>query len=60
MKAYVVTTGIVFSLITVAHIWRGIEGGPRLAAQPWFILLTVFVAALCVWSIRLLQRWPRS
>ena len=60
MKAYVVTTGIVFGLITVAHIWRGIAEGPRVAGQLWFILLTVFVAALCGWSVRLLWRWPRG
>jgi hypothetical protein len=60
VKAYVITTGIVFGLITVAHIWRGIVEGPRLAAEPWFVLLTVFVAGLCFWSVRLLLRWPRS
>jgi hypothetical protein len=60
MKAYVMTTGVVFFLITVAHIWRGIAEGPRVAAEPWFIALTVFVAALCLWSVRLLWRWPRS
>ena len=60
MKAYVMTTGIVFALITVAHIWRGIVEGPRLAMQPWFLLLTIGVAGLCFWSVRLLVRWPRS
>jgi hypothetical protein len=60
MKAYVVTTAIVFALLTVAHIWRGIEEGPQLAKQPWFILVTIASAALCVWALSLLRRWPRS
>jgi hypothetical protein len=60
MKAYVMTTGIVFGLITLAHIWRGIEEGRHLATEPWFILLTLGVAGLGVWSLRLLLRWPKS
>ena len=56
MKAYIMTTGVVFGLITAAHIWRGIEEGPKLAAQPWFILLTLVTAALGVWALRLLRR----
>ena len=60
MKAYVVTTGTVFGLITVAHIWRAIEEGPRLAREPWFILLTLAGATLCVWAMRVLSRLPKS
>ena len=46
MKAYVSTTGVVFGLLTLAHIWRGIAEGPHLAAQPWFILITLACAVL--------------
>jgi len=56
MKAYLMTTSAVFGLITLAHIWRAVEEGPRLATEPWFILLTVLAAALCVWALRLLVR----
>jgi hypothetical protein len=59
MKAYVMTTGAVFGLITLAHIWRVIEE-THLAREPWFILLTVATAALCLWAVRLLWRPPRS
>jgi hypothetical protein len=59
MKAYVITTGAVFGLVTLLHIWRGIEEGPHLAADPWYILLTLAAAALCLWALRLLWRWPR-
>jgi hypothetical protein len=60
MKAYLITTAVVFALLTVAHIWRGIQEGSHVAAQPWFILLTLASAALCVWAVQLLRRWPRS
>jgi hypothetical protein len=60
MKAYVLVTGIVFGLLTLAHIWRAVEEGPHLATAPWFILLTIASAALCVWAMRLIWRWPRS
>ena len=60
MKSYVITTGTVFGLLTVAHIGRVIEEGPQLATQPWYVLITVAAAALCIWALRLLSRWPRS
>ena len=60
MKAYLTTTGAVFGLLTLAHIWRGIAEGPRLAMDPWFILMTAAAAALCLWALRLLWRLPRS
>ena len=60
MKAYVMTTGAVFGLLTLAHIWRVIEEGPHLAKQPWWVVITVAAAVLCLWAIRLLWRPPRS
>jgi len=60
MKAYVMTTGAVFGLITVAHIWRVFAESPRLATEPWFVLLTVATAALFLWALRLLWRSPRT
>ena len=60
MKAYIVTTGVIFGLITLAHIWRAVEEGPHLATEPVFILLTVAAAGLCLWAFRLLWRAPRS
>jgi len=56
MKAYVMTTGAVFGLLTLAHIWRVIEEGPNLAKDPWYVLITVATAALCLWAVRLLWR----
>ena len=55
MRAYVMTTGTVFGLITVAHVWRVVEEGSQLARDPFFVLLTVATMALCLWAWRLLR-----
>jgi hypothetical protein len=55
-----VTTGTVFSLITLAHIWRMIAEGSDLAADPGYLLLTTVAAALGVWAWLLLRRSARS
>jgi len=60
MKAYLLTTGSVFTLITVAHIWRVISESTRLARDPWFVLLTIFAAGLSVWAWRLLRQTTRA
>jgi hypothetical protein len=59
MKAYVMTTGVVFGLLTLAHIWRVMAEGPHLATEPWYVLITAFAAALCLWAVRLLWRARR-
>jgi hypothetical protein len=60
MRAYVMTTGILFGLITMAHVWRVFEEGRGLATDPSFILLTLAAAALCLWAWRLLRLVPRA
>lgn len=60
MRAYVALTAAIFGLIAVAHAWRIIEEGAGLAAEPFFLLLTVLAAALCLWACRLLWRPPRA
>ena len=60
MKTYVMTTGTVFGLLTLVHIWRGVEEGPQLAKDPWFVLITVAAATLCLWAWGLVLRSPRS
>jgi uncharacterized membrane protein len=55
VKAYVTTTGVVFGLLTVAHIWRVIEEGSHLATDPWYVLITVAAAALSLWAWRVLR-----
>ena len=58
MKAYVTTTGVVFGLLTVAHIWRVIVES-HLATDPWYVLTTVAAAALSLWAWRVLRRSSR-
>jgi hypothetical protein len=60
MKAYVMTTGAVFGLLTLAHVWRIIGEDPHLATDPWFLLITGAAAALCLWAWRLLRLAARS
>jgi hypothetical protein len=56
MKAYVITTGVIFGMITVAHLLRFVMEGSHLAGEPFFILLTLLSAGLCVWSWLVLRR----
>jgi hypothetical protein len=60
MKAYVMTTGAVFGLLTLAHLLRIFEEGPHLATEPFFVLITVASAGLCLWAWRLLRLSTRS
>ena len=60
MKAYLITTGTVFGLIVLAHIWRVLAEGPHLATDPVLVLLTIAAAALSFWAWRLLSRAARS
>lgn len=55
MKAYLITTGAIFALLTLAHIWRIVAEEPHLARDPWFILITLVAAALCFWAWRLFR-----
>jgi hypothetical protein len=60
MKAYVMTTGVIFGLLTLAHLLRIIMEGRHLAKDPIYILITLAAAALCFWAWRLLRRSARS
>jgi hypothetical protein len=60
MKAYVLTTGAVFGLLVVAHIWRVVEEGVALAKNPAYIFITIAAAALSFWAWRLLRLMSRS
>lgn len=60
MKTYLVTTGTIFGLIALAHVARIVSEGPALAADPWFILLTVVAAGLALWAWRLVRSSARA
>ena len=55
MKAYLISTGGLFGLITLVHLWRIVDEWPHLATDPWYLLLTAAAAALCLWAWRLLR-----
>jgi len=59
MKAYIITSAAIFSLITVAHLLRIMMEGARLATEPVYILLTLVSAALSVWGWYVLRRANR-
>jgi len=59
VKAYVTTTGLVFGLLTIVHIWRVIEEGSQLAKDPWWVLITAAAAALSIWAFVVLRRSSR-
>ncbi|MEZ6060929.1 MAG: hypothetical protein R3C19_11250 [Planctomycetaceae bacterium] len=54
MRAYIVTSGIIFALITVAHFVRILFENPRLARDPVFVLLTVLTIVMTVWAWKVL------
>ncbi len=54
MKAYVVTTGALFAILTVAHLARMVQE-PHLATDPWYVSLTVAAALMCLWAWRVLR-----
>jgi hypothetical protein len=60
MKTYVITSGVVFGLLTLAHIWRAVAEGPHVTTDPSFVLITIAAAALCVWAWRVLRLSSRS
>jgi hypothetical protein len=55
MKAYVITTGVLFGLLTILHMWRVITEGSHVA-DAWMILITALTTALFVWACVLLAR----
>ena len=58
MKAYLWTTGIIFALLSVLHVWRGIAERQHLA-DPMFLLQIVITVVLpgvfAWWAWRLLR-----
>ena len=60
MKAYIMTTGAVFGLLALAHVWRIIVEGQGVATDPFFIFITVLSAAFCIWAWRVLRAGTKS
>lgn len=60
MKAYLLTTGIIFVLIVGAHVLRIMEEGPKLILQPVFAFTSILSVALSLWAWCLFRYLPRS
>lgn len=60
MRSYVLTTGVVFGLLTLAHLWRILEEGSRLMRDPFFVSITLIAGALCTWAVFVLRSSTRS
>ena len=58
MKAYVIITGVVFAMITIAHIVRMVVE-PHVLTEPVYLFLTLLSAALAVWAMLVLRRLSR-
>ena len=56
MRRYVVTTGVAFTLLPLAHVWRAAVEGWTVARDPWFVLSTVVATSLAIWAWRILAR----
>jgi len=60
MKTYVMTTGIIFGLLALAHLLRIVTESTLLARDLGFVAITVAAAGLCLWAMRLLWLSKRS
>jgi hypothetical protein len=62
MKPYLVTTGLLFALLALVHVWRAIEEWPDSAVGPGFIAGTTVVVALpgvlAWWAWQVLRNLP--
>ena len=59
MRTYVITTGVIFGLLVVAHIWRMFVES-HLATDPSYIGITLAAALLGLWAARLAWRAPSA
>ncbi len=53
MKAYLLTTGILFAVITVAHVWEVVDRGRLLSSDALILALSI---GLTVWAWRLVRK----
>ena len=51
MRAYVLTSGSIFGVIVLAHLWR-IVLEPHVLREPIWVLLTLTAAGLTGWAFR--------
>ena len=50
MKTYVITTGTIFTLLTLAHIARMVSESWMFAKEPIYLAITFTAAAMATWA----------
>lgn len=60
MRTYAMTTGVIFALLTVVHLWRVIQERHSLGRDPWFLIITCVAAMLSIWAFSVARRVPRG
>jgi hypothetical protein len=56
MGAYVITTGVNFGLLTVAHLLRIVGENPHLGDSLSYLAITAAAAGLCAWAWYVVRR----
>lgn len=54
MRAYVITTGLLFLAIVIAHAARIYVEGVHVLTQPDFLIASAFAVAMSIWAFRLI------
>ena len=60
MKAYITTSGIVFALVALAHVWRVSVEGIHVLNSFWFVFSTLLAIGLSAWAWVVFKRLPRA
>ncbi len=56
MRTYVITTGIIFALLVVIHVWRVFAERSSLLTEPTYVGITLASATISLWALRLVTR----
>jgi hypothetical protein len=56
LKTYILTSGIVFTLIALAHVARVFLEGPGVLAQPFFDFTSALSVGLAIWAFQVFRR----
>lgn len=59
MKAYLVTTGVAFALVVVAHGARLLDEGAHLLTEPVFLGTSLAALGVCAWAAVLFRKLGR-
>jgi hypothetical protein len=60
MRAYVITTGLLFGALAALHVFVVVERWRALTADPWPAIALVLAGALAVWAGRVLRAAAKS